>query len=98
METYDIPRDLKDIPSLEISNPGSLMFTCNLCYPKIVFTDIEGHALHYAEIHGQSVSYKNIMVRHCGFEESKKLGISAMSEIQVVDLIVRFNRQMAKRK
>ena len=89
---------LVDIPSLEVSNPGILMFACNTCQPKITFTDIEAHTLHSIEIHNRSVSYKNIMIRHYGVENCTRWGLTNMAEIQVVDMIVRFNAQMSKRK
>jgi len=88
--------EFRNIPQLEIRTSEVMWFTCTMCKPRIIFTDMEAHALHGIEIHNIRTSYKNILINHFGVVDSVKYGISHMSEEQVVKFIILMNRQGAR--
>ena len=88
--------EFKKIPQLEIGTSEVLWFTCNMCKPRITFTEMEAHALHGIEIHNTRISYKAIMMSHFGVRKSVQYGIPSMTEEQIVRFIIQMNRQGAR--
>lgn len=92
------PSLLENIFQAEVKTKELFMFTCNLCKPRRIFTELEAHTLHSIEIHNTSVSYKAIMLQHYGPEQFQKYGLAGMTEIQIVDLLNRYNTNICKKK
>jgi hypothetical protein len=82
----------------EVRTKELFMFTCNLCKPRRIFTEIEAHALHSAEIHKIPVSYKSIMLQYYGPDKFQMYGLAKMTEIQIFDLLNRYNAMISKKK
>jgi len=88
---------LKSTPNMMVNGRGMLEFTCFQCKPKRTFPDLEGHRDHCLEIHNTNISYKNLLMVHVGPGQSNMMGLDQKTETEIIDLINRFDANMARR-